>query len=53
MSKKDYQFIADIFRKLKPVTDNRDFDRVLEEAMDKLAADNPRFDRERFEAACK
>lgn len=54
MTRKDYVALAEAFRAVttEPWTDGEDtWVRCLEAVADVLAADNPRFDRERFLAA--
>lgn len=61
MTKKDYVKLADLFKRMYPATHNgqpaldafAEWGDLKEGLMEILAADNPRFDRDRFNAACK
>ncbi len=62
MTRKDYRAIAKVFQAFRedratnhPNGGRSQFaDNILQRAMaDMLAADNPRFDRERFDTACE
>ena len=51
MTKKDYVAIAAILREAPQYGDPVDY--IIAELCDVLKADNPRFERERFIAACQ
>jgi len=58
MTKKDYQAIAGAFWRARPISAERtgpasDWQRAIDALADVLAADNPRFDRATFIAACE
>ena len=50
MSKKHYEMLADVIHNSFSFPDESDF---VQELMDVLKADNPRFNREKFLAACR
>jgi hypothetical protein len=58
MSKKDYQAIARAFWEARPISAERtgprsDWQRAIDTVANVMAADNPRFDRQRFTTACE
>jgi hypothetical protein len=54
MSRKDFELVASIIRQLhRENGDNIPYDRLVKDFADSFAGTNPRFDEERFVAACE
>lgn len=53
MTRKHYQAFADMFKRIKPISERPTWDNIVIEAADMFAKDNPRFDRNKFYEACR